>query len=1114
MITKILFFSIFSALISQATDWPTVKGSIRRDGRSSEKLSFPLNVAWTHTSAHIPTPAWPAPANLNCATGQLLENSMTYDRCYHPVIANGKLYYGSSADDSIYCINAQTGELVWKFVTGAPVRIAPVISGKSLFAGSDDGNLYCLNAETGKQLWKYRGGPDTSVRTRMFIGNGRMISRWPIRCGIVADNGSLYFTSGLFPVQGVFLHALNIADGKEIWRSRINVSAQGHMLASGDTLFITTGRNTPISSFSRKTGKKIKNYGRTSSWGKDLTGGSDAILIDDQLISGPSEGIQAHVYNIEAPASQITTLNAIGIIADATSIYSAIPLFAKQEVFQIKSLNRAINKENLQIRSVTDKLNAESKKLKSERDKKSKDLKKKKKTSKENGELIKQLESGIAKINADLKALENKIKANKALKKNAWQWETNVKRPYSLLLDTDSLYAGYDGYICAYSVSDGSELWKQNLKGRVYGMAISDGALFASTDNGALYCLRSDIKKIPVAPQSKSLVQKNPALPKILKTSLKKHGLTKLPGFCLIVDAVDGSLAQAVVASTGYRVIAISSDSSVTEKLRNRFSSAGIYGSRVVVHEITTPGLPYPPCFADLIMSEAAFINGKLPPDPTQLYSYVRPDGGFLALTLPTEKSAQKEIKDWGEQFSKEWSVVASKDWNLGIFRRAPLEGAGSWTHEYAEPGGTSSSGDTLVNEEMDIQWFGEPGPGGMVDRHFRAVPPLYMNGRLFVPGNNLVYGVNPYNGSVLWKTEIPDSRRTGAFLDAGSMTVDENCIYVASAGKCLALDVENGQQSKTYHVPGKKPGEAVQWGLVGQTGNILLGSTCTKGASHNIVTREANKLLWRLGMPVVTSVNIFALDKKTASEKWIYSGGKILNSSIVFNDQKLYFLEVSGSAAATNTVGRMKVSELFAEGKQEIVALSIKTGKEIFRRKINALSFTEPVFLQIANGTLLLSGSKAEKGALRYSYYTYNAETGAEKWNTSHVAFQKKANDGHGQQNRHPVIIDNIVYAWPYAYKLDTGKKVENWKMDRRGHGCGGVSASGDSLFWRGGNPWMISPTTGESAKRLTQVTRPGCWINIIPAGGLIMIPEASSGCTCGYSIQTSLTFGPRIKR
>ena len=38
----------------------------------------------------------------------------------------------------------------------------------------------------------------------------------------------------------------------------------------------------------------------------------------------------------------------------------------------------------------------------------------------------------------------------------------------------------------------------------------------------------------------------------------------------------------------------------------------------------------------------------------------------------------------------------------------------------------------------------------------------------------------------------------------------------------------------------------------------------------------------------------------------------------------------------------------------------------------------------------------------------------------------------------------------------------------------------------------------------------RPGCWINIIPAGGMVLIPEASSGCTCGYPMQTSVGYVP----
>ena len=78
-----------------------------------------------------------------------------------------------------------------------------------------------------------------------------------------------------------------------------------------------------------------------------------------------------------------------------------------------------------------------------------------------------------------------------------------------------------------------------------------------------------------------------------------------------------------------------------------------------------------------------------------------------------------------------------------------------------------------------------------------------------------------------------------------------------------------------------------------------------------------------------------------------------------------------------------------------------------------------------------------------------------------------------------------------------------------RGGHGCGTLSACRSGLFFRAGNPAMCDPVTGEKI-RLTHVTRPGCWINIIPAGGLILIPEASSGCTCNFGVQTSLALIP----
>ena len=32
----------------------------------------------------------------------------------------------------------------------------------------------------------------------------------------------------------------------------------------------------------------------------------------------------------------------------------------------------------------------------------------------------------------------------------------------------------------------------------------------------------------------------------------------------------------------------------------------------------------------------------------------------------------------------------------------------------------------------------------------------------------------------------------------------------------------------------------------------------------------------------------------------------------------------------------------------------------------------------------------------------------------------------------------------------------------------------------------------------------RPGCWVNALPVGGLVLLPDASSGCKCSYQNRT----------
>ena len=39
----------------------------------------------------------------------------------------------------------------------------------------------------------------------------------------------------------------------------------------------------------------------------------------------------------------------------------------------------------------------------------------------------------------------------------------------------------------------------------------------------------------------------------------------------------------------------------------------------------------------------------------------------------------------------------------------------------------------------------------------------------------------------------------------------------------------------------------------------------------------------------------------------------------------------------------------------------------------------------------------------------------------------------------------------------------------------------------------------------------RPGCWVNAIPAGGLVLMADAASSCTCSYLNQATIALCPR---
>ena len=102
-----------------AADWPAYRHDFARSGVTQEKLVAPLHRQWTYLPAHKPMPAWPEP-------GREL-NRLDFDYVFHVAVADGLVFFGSSADHKIYALDLATGRERWSFFTEAPVRFAPAL---------------------------------------------------------------------------------------------------------------------------------------------------------------------------------------------------------------------------------------------------------------------------------------------------------------------------------------------------------------------------------------------------------------------------------------------------------------------------------------------------------------------------------------------------------------------------------------------------------------------------------------------------------------------------------------------------------------------------------------------------------------------------------------------------------------------------------------------------------------------------------------------------------------------------------------------------------------------------------------------------------------------------
>jgi outer membrane protein assembly factor BamB len=1097
---------LFVATNGIASDWPTYRHDIARTGCTEESLSTSLAARWTYTAAHEPKPAWPGPGT-RPREGFILRDRVNFDDAFQVVIAGGRLYFGSSIDDKVHALSTETGEEIWSFCTGGPIRLAPALWNGRVFVGSDDGLVYCLSAETGELVWKARGGP----ADEKLLGSGRMISRWPIRTGVLVDDGIAYFGAGIFPHEDVYLLAVRADDGTIVWRNgtisqaeayRNDLSPQGYLLATPTRLFVPSGRALPVG-LDKATGRLAfkRDYGWRGEEAGGVPGGTYALLADNQLYTGTQEHLLA--LNQETGKAGFAWFPGRRLTVSGTLAYMA----TGQE---IRAMDRTAY--------------AEASRRRNSLEFRTKTLQSQLRTAKP--EARNRLRQDLDRVTQEL-AQHNREKVTPTVK-----WHVASPCDAELIVCENLVLAGGQDEVCALDRSSGNCVWRAKVEGRARSLAVAGGRLYASTDKGRIYCFAAEPadkskatvvrhNKVPVsAPYPED--ELTPVYRAAAEAIVMESGVTK--GYCLVLGAEQGRLAFELAKRTNLHIIGVEPDPVKVKTARAALAAAGIYGSRVVIDQGELSALPYSDYFANLIVSDRLLLTGRVPGDPSQLTRHLKPCGGTICLGVPAGRPDKQgtlsadELTGWLDKLRLGRCRIGETNGLWAILKRGALPGAGQWTHQYAEAGNTACSNDRLLGGSLGLLWFGEPGQAPMVNRHDAAAAPLAVNGRLFIQGENIVMAYDSYNGALLWQRDIPGAMRTRLkALECGNLAASEDSFFVALRDKCLRLDAETGTTRAVYPLPAQTGSDPAQWGFLACADGILYGSTMkSRGVSDKL----------------------FALDSEDGRILWQHEGKNIVNLTLALGDGWLFFIDSSLTLEQREQILRQDKSPLKSlkgeEARQaeqaakkldarRAVALDARTGGKLWETPVDVTDCSRlgigggELTAMYHNGVVVLCGANANGHYWRQflagefsqrRLVALSGRTGEQLWACD-------ANYRH-----RPVLVGDTIYAEPWAFDLQTGRQKTRpnpisgidspWQFLRPGHHCGAVSACPQMLLMRSGFTAYYD-LQEDSGIRHFAGQRPGCWINAIAADGLALIPEASAGCLCLIPITCSLALEPR---
>jgi outer membrane protein assembly factor BamB len=1100
-----------------AGEWPTYRGDVSRSGATDDEVRFPLQQVWTSRAPAVPRLAWSS-AEGRVIEDKLMGHRIRFDDAFRTVVSEGRVYFGSTVDHQVHCLDLESGETLWTFVTGGPVRLAPTVDGDRVLFGSDDGRVYCLDKRDGSLRWQRQVAADD----QWLLARGEMISKWPVRTGVLVMDGIAYYGAGIFPHEDIYLEGVDVSTGQRVWRAdnisaqdagRDDVSPQGYLLASDKMLFVPSGGSLPAA-FNRADGTLV--HKRNHSWrttAGGVVGGSRAVLADGQLYaSGPH-----HFLAMEEATGDVGFAwvegRQLSIQQDAAYIVTGTRV-ARLDRIPYAENSRERQRLELEIYSANRSIRGAS------------------------GEKRTELQETIDAAKARL----DEIAAI------GIAWETASEDDMSLLVSGGHVFVGGPNRVTAYRKSDGEQVWQQDVEGAARGLALVDDHLLVSTDAGVITCFASGETATQDSPREHlqgaegdlagEEIRSEEVFVQAAEEILQQTGVDD--GFALVLGSEQGDLAMELARQSELKIYCVETDSEKVQRSRERLKAAGLYGRRVTVHQWDHfDAIPYANYFANLIVSEELIRTGRIPDGLEQVARHLKPAGGMICLGIPAGAGSADTDALVAALNSLELAAHSevAVDGGYAVLTRGLLPGAGNWSHQYGNPDNTAVSRDTRIKGDLGVLWYGDPGPDQMVNRHEGAVGPLAVDGRLFVQGETSIMAYDAYNGAHLWTQENPEAIRTGVFQNQnpGNLAAGAGSLFHFIGDKCFQLDMADGELVATHSLPAAADEGQHQWGYVAIHDGILYGTATRR--------KELDARLRRRGRVTEEATDsIFAIDIASGEHLWDYQGQNISHHTIAIGEDKVCFIDSSLTAEQREELLRQDKDELAGLTGEErelaeqrlkeadvrmAVAVGARNGAELWAHPVDVTDCSDigigggKLTMMFADGKLVLCGANAnghywkqfmDGEFKRRRIVVLSADNGYKIWG-------RDANYLH-----RPIVIGKQLLAEPWMYDLETGEQItrnhpvsglaEPWSMMRTGHHCGMVTACDSGmLLFRSGFTGFADLNQDEGIRHFSG-HRLGCWINAIAAGGLVMIPEASAGCVCQFSLASTIVLEPREPR